>query len=151
MEAAGVTCGQRYALILGRLLEYFMQAQRQTLSLVGSNLAVRPLLRRVRAGFASRRGGRALDITKGPDNLSVIRAHYDGGGGSRTRVRDRIPRSFYVRRALISLASGGQRTTGPSASHLKSRPPPGGKAGGPARIIVASGDASGGRLRKRAT
>jgi hypothetical protein len=49
MEAAGVTCGQRYALILGRLLEYFMQAQRQTLSLVGSNLALRPLLRRVRA------------------------------------------------------------------------------------------------------
>ena len=43
----------------------------------------------------------------------------DGGGGSRTRVREWILRSFYVRRSLMYSRSGGQR----SARSVASRSP----------------------------
>src|SRR5690606_22412545 len=75
----------------------------------------------------------------------------DGGGGSRTRVRDWIRRSPYVRRSPFGLVprrpATGRSRDQLSASRLRTDS----ASGGPARLVDVSGTASGGPFRRRAS
>ena len=77
-------------------------------------------------------------------------AVFSGGGGSRTRVRERVLSSFYVRSSLRGFALGVPANSTVRASCRKSRSSRGNGGREPARLVVASGPASGGPVRRRA-
>jgi hypothetical protein len=87
---------------------------------------------------------------EGRDLLSSPSPRSSGGGGSRTRVRDWVLRSPYVRRTLLISPRAASDPPTPRPATWCLIPERGGTARGPARIIVASGTASGGQSKKRA-
>ncbi len=136
MEAAGVTaaCGRRR--LLGR----------------PGRLKVDVSARRLEP--AKRPAARAARVHLPPNNAKARgrrpRANH-GGGGSRTRVREGIQQSRYVRRSLlISPQAVSDRPT-PRPATWSLVPELGGTARGPARFIDISRNASGGRTRRRAS
>ena len=85
-----------------------------------------------------------------PQTLGAPGDSRSGGGGSRTRVREWVLRSLYVRRKPFGLAPTGRRSSGPGASRLVLIPWRDGATRGPARLVDVSGAASGEQLRRRA-
>ena len=92
VEAAGVTCGGPFGPVLGRLVDG-PEGEAPTIRLVGSNPRPRFELRSIRRGFSC-----LLHEKTAGTRMGTGRFH--GGGGSRTRVRERFLSSFYVRRSL---------------------------------------------------
>jgi hypothetical protein len=100
--------------------------------------------------LASRRSTFQAGKSERPEPIFSARASFSGGGGSRTRVRDWVLRSPYVRRTLLISPKAASDPPTPRPATWCLIPERGGTARGPARIIVASGTASGGQSKKRA-
>ncbi len=119
-----MTCGRRHPRVPRGYPAHPRSSRRsaarssRTTSLLGSNAALRPRLRRGRAGSPPAAAG-CSENQKSPDHLCDDQGLLDGGGGSRTRVRKWILQSLYVRSVTQCFARGGERATGPQASYQK--------------------------------
>jgi len=110
-----------------------------------------------RSRTVGRRGSGSPSLIPAPPSAQKTNRPYrgepigpNGGGGNRTRVREPIHQSVYVRIVLSCSHPDPARTPPIRTSRLESHPRRDGVTEGPARICVVSRVAPGRLLRKRA-